>query len=134
MHALYDIGTELGKGSFASVYKAMHRSTGLWYAVKMIQRDKIKKHNTNQNGNGGDPDDPKKASFLREITILQGLKHPNICQLKETFETDNNISMLRPALISVFLFTPFSSDLVLELVEGGDLLDYILSREGVGKL
>lgn len=90
MHAIYDISHELGKGSFASVYRAMHRATGLWYAVKMIQVDKIKKSAMN---GGGDPDAKKAAGFAREISILESLSHPNICQLKETFFQENNISM-----------------------------------------
>lgn len=90
MHAIYDISHELGKGSFASVYKAMHRATGQWYAVKMIQVDKLKK--SAMNGGGGDPDAKKAAAFAREISILESLTHPNICQLKETFFQENNIS------------------------------------------
>jgi serine/threonine/tyrosine protein kinase RAD53 len=110
LHAHYDLGTELGKGSFANVYKAMHRATSKWFAVKMIQAEKIKKNPANHTG----PGDAKKATaFAREISILEQLSHPNICQLKETFFHDSNIS------------------LVLELVEGGDLLDYILRHEGV---
>ncbi|EIW83744.1 kinase-like protein [Coniophora puteana RWD-64-598 SS2] len=45
--------------------------------------------------------------FAREISILETLQHRNICQLKQVF---------------------FAEGLVLELVEGGDLLDYIDSR------
>lgn len=91
MHAVYEISHELGKGSFASVYRAMHRATGQWYAVKMIQVDKIKK--SAMNGGGGNPDAKKAAAFAREISILESLSHPNICQLKETFFQENNISM-----------------------------------------
>jgi serine/threonine/tyrosine protein kinase RAD53 len=92
IHAYYDLGIELGKGSFASVYKAMHRVSGQWYAVKMIQADKVKK--TAANGNGGDVDPRKATAFAREISILEQLSHPNICQLKETFfdNVGHNIS------------------------------------------
>lgn len=90
LHAHYDLGTELGKGSFANVYKAMHRATSKWFAVKMIQAEKIKKNPANHTG----PGDAKKATaFAREISILEQLSHPNICQLKETFFHDSNISM-----------------------------------------
>jgi len=83
LHAFYDLGIELGKGSFASVHKAMHRVSGQWYAVKVIQADKVKK--SAANGNGGDVDPRKATAFAREISILEQLSHPNICQLKETF-------------------------------------------------
>lgn len=89
IYAHYDIGNELGKGSFASVYKAMHRQSSKWYAVKMIQADKIKRHPATQ-GVLGDP--AKATAFAREISILEQLSHPNICQLKETFFHDNSIS------------------------------------------
>ena len=126
---------ELGKGSFASVYKAMHRISGQWFAVKMIQSDKVKKNAAN--GNGGDADPRKATAFAREISILEQLSHPNICQLKETFFDDvgHNISgaFLYPHLVSSAECRILYADLVLELVEGGDLLDYILSRAGVSK-
>lgn len=32
----YDLSIELGKGSFATVYKALHRASGEWVAVKVI--------------------------------------------------------------------------------------------------
>jgi serine/threonine/tyrosine protein kinase RAD53 len=32
----YDIHTELGKGSFATVYKALHMASGEWVALKVI--------------------------------------------------------------------------------------------------
>lgn len=88
MHAIYDISHELGKGSFASVYKAIHRATGQWYAVKMIQVDKIKKSAMKR-------DVEKASTFAREISILEKLNHPNICQLKETFFQDDNMSMFK---------------------------------------
>lgn len=102
IHAFYDLGVELGKGSFASVYKAMHRVTGQWFAVKMIQADKVKK--TAANGHGGDVDPRKATAFAREISILEQLSHPNICQLKETFFDDvgHNISAV-PRLAFVFI-------------------------------
>jgi serine/threonine/tyrosine protein kinase RAD53 len=92
IHAYYDLGIELGKGSFASVYKAMHRVSGECYAVKMIQADKVKR--TAANGNDGNVDPRKATAFAREISILEQLSHPNICQLKETFfdNVHHNIS------------------------------------------
>jgi ser/thr/tyr protein kinase RAD53 len=76
LYAHYDISTELGKGSFATVRKAVSRTTGEWYAVKMIQ--------DNKKGIG-----VRNTSLAREITIMERLKHPNICELKEVFFQDN---------------------------------------------
>ncbi|KDQ55702.1 hypothetical protein JAAARDRAFT_37119 [Jaapia argillacea MUCL 33604] len=111
-HKHYELGTELGKGSFASVMKAIHRGTGTWYAVKIIDLRKMRNPTDSQG-----QERSKSSAFTREIMILEGLKHDNICGLKEAFfdKDDKNIH------------------LVLELIEGGDLLDFILKRGGVGE-
>ncbi|KAG2365441.1 kinase-like domain-containing protein, partial [Suillus spraguei] len=101
MVTLYDISHKIGKGSFATVMKAVSRATGQWYAIKVLQDRKVKRATANNN----------ETAFAREISILERLHHRNICQMKEAFFEDNSIS------------------LVLEFVDGGDLLDYIL-REG----
>lgn len=103
VHAHYDITNELGKGSFATVMRAIERSTGKWYAIKII----TEKHNR--------PVEQNRAAYKREIDIMKRLKHPNICELKEVFYQDNGIN------------------LVLELVEGGDLLEYILRQGGLSE-
>lgn len=79
VHAHYDITHELGKGSFATVMKAIERSTGRWYAIKII----TDKHNR---------PDQNRVAFSREIEIMKKLKHPNICELKEVFYQENGIS------------------------------------------
>ncbi|KAF8161058.1 kinase-like domain-containing protein [Crassisporium funariophilum] len=108
LYAFYDLSTELGKGSFATVRKAISRSSGQWYAVKMIQESK----NVRQNGENGRTS--RNNTFAREISIMEKLKHPNICELVEVFFQENN-----------------DINLVLELVEGGDLLEYILKNNGL---
>ncbi|TFK54570.1 Pkinase-domain-containing protein [Heliocybe sulcata] len=108
----YDIGLQLGKGTFASVYKAIHKESGQWYAVKIIDLAKVK--NPVEADENGKPKS-RSQSFAREIMILESLQHKNICQLKEAF----------------FQTEYQSINLVLELVEGGDLLDHILSRGGL---
>jgi len=110
LYAHYDLSTELGKGSFATVMKAISRATGKWYAVKMIHDKSVRSPGEQHHGQNS-----RRAAFAREISIMENLKHPNICELKEVFyqEDNNDIS------------------LVLELVEGGDLLEHILSRNGL---
>ncbi|KAF8200853.1 CAMK/RAD53 protein kinase [Pholiota molesta] len=102
LYANYDLGIELGKGSFASVKKAIHKYSGTWYAVKMISAAKT----VRQSGSS------RHATFAREISIMEKLEHRNICKLVEVFFHDDN-----------------SINLVLELVEGGDLLEHILKTE-----
>lgn len=71
-------------------------------------------------------------SFAREIEILSELRHPNICQLIETFWTNTEISESNPPSSGdMALMRSGHVALVLELVEGGDLLEYILKHEGL---
>ncbi|KAJ7467081.1 kinase-like domain-containing protein [Mycena latifolia] len=114
LYESYDMSIELGKGSFATVYRALHRSSGEWVAVKVIHE--TKRH-------GPQPTTPSEAARIgsslpssREINIMQTLRHPNICMLREVFWNTNG-----------------SIDLVLELVEGGDLLDFILTHNGLSE-
>ncbi|PCH35867.1 Pkinase-domain-containing protein [Wolfiporia cocos MD-104 SS10] len=100
-HAQYQMHNELGKGSFAVVMKAIHRETGHWYAVKVMQRNRLRHVDDGTTEN---------QKFDREISILQRLDHPNICQLKDVFHE------------------PHTINLVLEYISGGDLLDYIVRR------
>ncbi|KAJ7162184.1 CAMK/RAD53 protein kinase [Mycena filopes] len=103
LYHAYDISSELGKGSFATVYKALHKASGEWVAVKVI-------HETKRHAPTSGP--PPTSS--REISIMEELRHPNICMLREVFWNANG-----------------SIDLVLELITGGDLLDFILKRNGL---
>ncbi|KAG6375586.1 kinase-like domain-containing protein [Boletus reticuloceps] len=110
VHAFYDISHELGKGSFATVMKAISRATGQWFAIKMIHESKVRRVTANDNKSDNDK---AETAFMREIAILEDLDHPNICKLKEVFRDHGNI------------------DLVLEFVDGGDLLDHILKTSGI---
>ncbi|PPQ83126.1 hypothetical protein CVT24_002468 [Panaeolus cyanescens] len=107
LYAKYDLGSELGKGSFATVRKAVNRETGKWYAVKMIHDSRTLR----QSG------DSKSNIFAREISIMEKLKHPNICELIEVFVQANN-----------------DLNLVLELIDGGDLLEHIIKNNGLSEV
>ncbi|EIW77784.1 kinase-like protein, partial [Coniophora puteana RWD-64-598 SS2] len=112
LHAFYDIGHEIGKGSFATVVRGLSLQTGKWYAVKIINLQTLKRTQpgSGSSGSSGARENNKMTvAFAREVSILQKLQHKNICLLKEVFFEESTISKC----------------LVLELVEGGDLLDYI---------
>ncbi len=135
LYKYYDLQHELGKGSFATVMKALHREEGKWYAVKMIQANKLRRGlssaTINGNGNGkGAKSNDKASNFAREINILERLQHPNICQLKEVFFESYNISTCSALCLTAAAYK-LHADLVLEWVPGGDLLDYILKRGGL---
>lgn len=84
VHAHYDMAHELGRGTFATVMKAISRDTGDWWAVKIIHSQKLRGANTAANNNN-DNNTVHIQNLGREISILEKLNHPNICRLRETF-------------------------------------------------
>ncbi|WVQ73992.1 hypothetical protein IAR50_003573 [Cryptococcus sp. DSM 104548] len=98
----YQVLERLGAGSFAEVYKAVDVSTGDMRAIKQIVKHRFASKLSNL------------QMFYREISITRSLEHENICRLIDWYEDPQHIS------------------LVLEYVDGGDLLDYIMGYEGPG--
>eukprot|EP01112_Ceratiomyxa_fruticulosa_P007351 TRINITY_DN1901_c0_g2_i1.p1 TRINITY_DN1901_c0_g2~~TRINITY_DN1901_c0_g2_i1.p1 ORF type:complete len:452 (+),score=101.84 TRINITY_DN1901_c0_g2_i1:225-1580(+) len=93
---VYDLGKELGRGGFSVVREAKHKKTGDLVAIKCIHKKTVK---------------PEELVLLnREISIMTKLRHRNIVQLLDKFETANDLF------------------LVLELVTGGELFDKIVER------
>ena len=41
LHESYEVGPEIGRGSYGSVLSATNRETGVVCAVKVIQKDKV---------------------------------------------------------------------------------------------
>lgn len=94
----------IGQGAFATVKKAIERSTGISYAVKIINRRKaLSTSNDNLLG------------VERELKILRKLDHPNIVKLKTYYEDIENYY------------------LVMELVPGGDLMDFVAANGAIGE-
>lgn len=97
LYANYDLLGELGKGSFATVMKALSRESGKFYAVKIIQQNKLRAAATHAPGDlanaANDSRNNASQAFAREIAILEKLTHENICQLKEVFFEESTISM-----------------------------------------
>ena len=67
----FEIGTELGKGAFGSVYIVKRKEDTKIYAMKRV---KISQLNTKE-----------KENALNEVRILASLNHPNIVGYKEAF-------------------------------------------------
>lgn len=134
--AHYDLSHELGTGTFATVHKALSKRTGQFVAVKRIRSNKLAAPLPADPNRDGDRSinaaaNNTTSSFAREIKILSDLRHPNICQLIETFWTANEISEYNESYENGGLMRPRYVAIVLELVQGGDLLEYILKHEGL---
>lgn len=94
----YQLGEELGRGEFGITYQCTDRETGEVLACKSISKKKLR--------TAVDIEDVR-----REVEIMDHLpQHPNIVTLKDTYEDDNAVH------------------LVMELCEGGELFDRIVSR------
>jgi serine/threonine protein kinase len=82
VHDIYSIdsGAILGTGISGSVKVCVHKSTNVQYALKTLDKEKVKKENYEK--------------LKEEITIMQDLDHPNILRLHECFETDATIYLI----------------------------------------
>lgn len=100
-HTKFNTIKMIGKGSFARVYLVENKETKDRFAVKAFSKEYLLSQ-------------PKgKDSLVNEIEIMQKLKHPYVMNLEEVHESKNSIY------------------LVLELLEGGELLNYISSKDGL---
>lgn len=95
----------IGQGAFATVKKVVERSTGDSYAVKIINRRRA----IHAGGKGA------MLGVNRELEILRKLDHPNIVKLKSFYEDVENYY------------------LVMELVPGGDLMDFVAANGAIGE-
>uniref|UniRef100_A0A8C4FGB4 non-specific serine/threonine protein kinase n=1 Tax=Catagonus wagneri TaxID=51154 RepID=A0A8C4FGB4_9CETA len=75
----YETGRVIGDGNFAVVKECRHRGTRQAYAMKIINKSKLK---------------GKEDMVDSEILIIQSLSHPNIVKLHEVYETDTEIFLI----------------------------------------
>ncbi|KAH0556962.1 hypothetical protein GP486_005248 [Trichoglossum hirsutum] len=74
----YNILCEIGKGSFATVYKIATKSSGDVFAAKQVSRNGLAK--------GGTP-----GRVENEIDIIKEMNHPNIVRYIECYSIDDHI-------------------------------------------
>ncbi|KAH8488913.1 hypothetical protein H0E87_024515 [Populus deltoides] len=76
----YILGSSIGRGSFAVVWRSIHRFSGLQVAVKEIDKKLLS---------------PKVSeNLLKEISILSTINHPNIIRFFESIETEDRIFLV----------------------------------------
>jgi len=90
-----DMGELLGKGAYAKVVKAVFKSTGESYALKVLEKQAIEKYNLQD-------------QLLAEIHILLSLDHPNIMKLHTHFEDARYIYLLMELSTDGTLFNKLS--------------------------
>ncbi|XP_018108365.1 death-associated protein kinase 2 isoform X3 [Xenopus laevis] len=101
----YDIADELGSGQFAIVKRCRERKTEVEYAAKFI-----KKRQSPASRRG-----VIREEIEREVDILKDIKHPNIITLQDVYENKTDVV------------------LVLELVSGGELFDFLAQKESLSE-
>lgn len=77
----YKILAVIGQGSYGKVLKVQHLSTGIFYAMKVLDKDKAK----------GISD---MKELLKEVEILKSLDHPHTVKLFEYFVNKQNLFMV----------------------------------------
>jgi len=73
---IYDMGKQVGEGSFGFVCKATHKQTGQIHAIKAVPKAKV-----------------KAEELWAEMGIMAQLDHPHIMRLYHTFENEKTIFM-----------------------------------------
>ncbi|XXG51883.1 hypothetical protein AAC387_Pa03g0349 [Persea americana] len=74
----YEMGRILGQGTFAKVYYGKHLRSGESVAIKVINKDHVKKEGLIE-------------QIKREISVMRLVRHPNIVELKEVMATKSKI-------------------------------------------
>lgn len=77
----FKLEANLGEGSFGKVYKVLHVPSGDQYAIKVMDKERIKH--------------PNMVKQVRnEIGIMQVVDHPNIVRLVTYFENDVKVYLV----------------------------------------
>lgn len=74
----YEMGRLLGQGTFAKVYYGKNLVTGESVAIKVLNKDQVKK-------------DGLMEQIKREISVMRLVRHPNIVELKEVMATKGKV-------------------------------------------
>ena len=70
----------LGQGAHSKVYKCESKRYSTKWAVKIVEKRVLKKHDENR--------------YINEIMIMKSLDHPNIIRIREFFQDKERIYMV----------------------------------------
>ncbi|KAI5660407.1 hypothetical protein M9H77_29200 [Catharanthus roseus] len=74
----YEMGRLLGQGTFAKVYYGKNLKTSECVAIKVINKDQVKKEGMME-------------QIKREISVMRLVRHPNVVEIKEVMATKQKI-------------------------------------------
>ena len=78
----YEIGKFIGKGNFAKVFEVVHSTKRRKFALKTLQKQMFE-------------GSVKSVLGLHdEVSLLRKIRHPNVLQLYEIFESDSNVHLV----------------------------------------
>lgn len=97
----WDIRTVLGSGNFSEVKLGVHVRTGRTCAVKVMDKSKFKQFQCKRESH---------LSLFSEAEVMTSLQHPGLVRCFEWFQTERSLY------------------LIMEILEGGDLLQCILEN------
>lgn len=100
----FEIIKELGKGSFATVYKVKRNSDNQFYAMKRVKVPEMTSSD--------------KEHALNEIRVLASFTHSNIISYKESFYSESSKTL----------------DIVMELAQDGDLISRIKEKRQLSEV
>ena len=95
----YDLKEEIGVGSTSKCYRCIRKSDKKEFACKLIDKRQVEVKFSGL-----------LEQFFVEIKVLKALKHPNIIHIEDSFETPDRIYM------------------VMEMMKGGELFDYVVEK------
>ncbi|PWA64788.1 hypothetical protein CTI12_AA341570 [Artemisia annua] len=78
LNGKYELGRQLGHGTFAKVYHAKNVKTGKTVAMKMIGKEKVIKVGMTE-------------QIQREISVMKMMRHPNIVEIYEVMASKSKI-------------------------------------------
>ena len=81
----------LGKGTYSSVFLCIKKQTQVFYALKIVSKNKIINHNLQE-------------SLILEKKILLQVDHPFIVKLVKTFKDDTKIYFLQEFVNGICLY------------------------------
>lgn len=87
----------LGKGAFGKVHLGMHKIARKLVAIKAMNKEYLN-------------EEKARKKLMKEVAILNRLRHENVVKLYETFESEKHVFF------------------AMELCAGGDLLNYVRKR------